>query len=126
MIGLINPNITGVRHKKAAFIKSERIPDSILLTGDGGLRTVATNHQIEVHGGLWAIDETHKAATATINELIAVLELFESNPTIFGLPDRDLKIFIRRLQIVKYKQIKFLTPQTYADHSFHRRWQAMR
>ncbi len=83
-------------HDCFAFALAESIPDSIMLTGDGGLRTVATDHQIEVHGVLWAIDEIHKAATATVNELIAALELFESDPTIFRLPGRDLKVFIRR------------------------------
>lgn len=83
-------------HDCFAFALAESIPDSILLTGDGGLRTIASDHQIEVHGVLWAIDEMHKAATATVNELIAALELFESDPTIFRLPGRELKVFIRR------------------------------
>ncbi|MDD5581560.1 MAG: hypothetical protein PHY16_20125 [Methylobacter sp.] len=83
-------------HDCFAFALAESIPDSILLTGDGGLRTIASDHQIEVHGVLWAIDEIHKAATATVSELIDALELFESDPTIYRLPSRDLKVLIRR------------------------------
>jgi predicted nucleic acid-binding protein len=83
-------------HDCFAFALAESIPDGILLTGDGGLRTIANQHRIEVHGVLWAIDEIHKAATATVHELIQALELFESDPTIFRLPARDLKNFIRR------------------------------
>lgn len=83
-------------HDCFAFALAESIPKSILLTGDGGLRTIASNHQIEVHGVLWAIDEMHKSATATVSEIINALELFESDPTIFRLPSRDLKVFIRR------------------------------
>jgi hypothetical protein len=67
-----------------------------LLTGDGRLRTVANDHQIEVHGVLWAIDEMHQAATANVEQIIQALELFESNPAIFRLPGRDLRAFIRR------------------------------
>jgi uncharacterized protein YacL len=83
-------------HDCFAFALAERIPGSILLTGDGRLRTVANDHQIEVHGVLWAIDEMHQAATATVEQIIQALELFGSNPAIFRLPGRDLRAFIRR------------------------------
>lgn len=83
-------------HDCFAFALAESIQNSILLTGDGLLRTVATKHQIEVHGVLWAIDEIHKAETAKVSELLDALKLFESDPTIFRLPNRDLKAFIRR------------------------------
>ncbi len=83
-------------HDCFAFSLAERIPNSILLTGDGSLRDIAANHQIEVHGVLWGIDEIHKATTATVLQLLQALELFESNVAIFRLPVRELKAFIRR------------------------------
>ena len=67
-----------------------------MLTGEGLLRTVTSKHKFEVHGVLWAIDEIHKAETAKVSELLDALKLFESDPTIFRLPNRDLKAFIRR------------------------------
>ncbi len=77
------------------------------------LRTVASKHQIEVHGVLWAIDEIHKAETAKVSELLDALKLFESDPTIFRLPSRDLKALIRRYTPVSYKKIKLnLTRET--------------
>jgi hypothetical protein len=83
-------------HDCFAFALAERIPGSILLTGDGRLRDIAANHLIEVHGVLWGIDEIHKATTATVLQLIEALELFESNPAIFRLPARELRAFIKR------------------------------
>jgi len=62
-------------HDCFAFALAESIPDSILLTGDGGLRTIASDYQIEGHGVLWAIDEMHKATTATANELVDALRV---------------------------------------------------
>ncbi len=43
-----------------AFALAERHPGCIILTGDSGLRTLAMEHVIEVHGVLWVIDEIHR------------------------------------------------------------------
>ena len=83
-------------HDCFAFALAESITNSILLTGDGKLSDIAANHQIEVHGVLWGIDEMHKASTATALQLLQALELFESNTAIFRLPVCELKTFIRR------------------------------
>lgn len=83
-------------HDCFAFTLAERNPGCILLTGDGLLRSVADGNGIEVHGVLWAIDDMHKASTATIVQIVEALELFESNPMIFRLPIRDLRAFIKR------------------------------
>ena len=47
-------------HDGFAFALAEDHPGCILLTGDGELRTLATQHKIEVHGVLWVIDEIHR------------------------------------------------------------------
>jgi predicted nucleic acid-binding protein len=83
-------------HDCFAFALAERTPNSILLTGDGKLRDIADNYHIEVHGVLWAIDEIHKETTATVLQILNALELFESNPAIFRLPARELRVFIKR------------------------------
>ena len=43
-----------------AFALAESQPGSLLLTGDGLLRSVATGVGIEVHGALWVIDQLHE------------------------------------------------------------------
>jgi predicted nucleic acid-binding protein len=78
-----------------AFALAERLQNSILLTGDKTLRRIATNHRIEVHGILWAIDEMYKTATATVKELYDALILFEKDPTI-RLPKKDLENYLER------------------------------
>jgi len=83
-------------HDCFAFALAESNPGCILLTADGSLRSTAENHGIEVHGVLWAIDEMGKAATAATTEILNALELFASNPTIYRLPVRELRAFLKR------------------------------
>jgi predicted nucleic acid-binding protein len=84
-------------HDCFAFALAESLPDSILLSGDGKLRSVAEQADLEVHGVLWVIDEMHKEATAAVGQLVMALELFEGNPAIFRLPRRELRALIKRL-----------------------------
>lgn len=91
-------------HDCFAFALAKSNPDSILLTGDGQLRIVASQHQVEVHGVLWAIDEIHGATTATAIQLIQALKLFDSDPLIFRLPGRELKAYIRRYEAMVTKR----------------------
>lgn len=83
-------------HDCFAFTLAERTPDSILLSGDGKLRSVAKEHDLEAHGVLWVIEEMHKEATAGLEHLIGALELFDGNPAIFRLPRRELRALIKR------------------------------
>jgi len=85
-----------LRHDCFAFALAERNPGCILLTADGSLRSTAKDHGIEVHGVLWAIDEMGKAASVTTGEILRSLELFASNSSIYRLPSRDLRAFIKR------------------------------
>ncbi len=84
-------------HDCFAFALAEANPGCILLTGDGWLRPVATDHRIEVHGVLWVIDEMHKAGTTNETEILAALELFENDMTV-RLPPRELRASIRRFK----------------------------
>jgi hypothetical protein len=87
-------------HDCFAFSLAEQYPGCILLSGDRSLRTIAIEHDIEVHGVLWAIDEMHQAATATVEQLCAALLLFESDPTV-RLPLRDVRAFIKRYKSLR-------------------------
>jgi predicted nucleic acid-binding protein len=55
--------------------------DATLLTGDGALRRIATQQEIEVHGILWLLDEmiTNELITKT-EARVKLLQLMELNP----------------------------------------------
>lgn len=78
-----------------AFVLAEGHPDCILLTGDGLLRTLAEDHEMEVHGVLWVIDELHDHKIETASKLHRALRTMEDDPT-FRLPSRALQAAIRR------------------------------
>ena len=84
-------------HDCFAFTLAERNPDCILLTGDSKLKIIAVNHEIEVHGVLWVIDEIKNHGTESIHKLIAALELFERDNTVH-LPLRTIRAFIARFK----------------------------
>jgi hypothetical protein len=52
-----------------AFALAESYPGSILPSGDGELRKLATEHEMEVHGVLWVIDEIHRCKLTTMASL---------------------------------------------------------
>jgi predicted nucleic acid-binding protein len=78
-----------------AFVVAERITDSILLTGDRRLRNLATAHQIEVHGVLWALDEMLQAKAAKLSQLYKALQLFQNDPTVL-LPSNEVNARLKR------------------------------
>jgi rRNA-processing protein FCF1 len=82
-------------HDCFAFTLAERNPGCILLTGDKSLKNIAIDHEIEVHGVLWALDEIKSYGTAPLTALIAALEFFESDETVH-LPIRALRSLIKR------------------------------
>lgn len=82
-------------HDCFAFTLAECNPGSLLLTGDAELRIIAQQHDIEVHGILWIIDEIHRTSTATVRQLLKALQLFEEDSTV-RLPTRELRVLIKR------------------------------
>jgi predicted nucleic acid-binding protein len=80
-----------------AFAVAESRAGCILVTGDGLLRTVATEHGIEVHGVLWIIDELHRHEIETPVTLAEALRLFGKDQTV-RLPRRELFNAIRRYE----------------------------
>jgi predicted nucleic acid-binding protein len=82
-------------HDGFAFALAESHPGSILLSGDGELRKLATEHQMEVHGVLWVIDEIHRCKLTTVATLRSALRLFSSDAAV-RLPRRELAAYIKR------------------------------
>jgi hypothetical protein len=87
-------------HDAFAFSLAETLAGSILLVGDGGLRALAAQYAIEVHGVLWTIDEIHRCRLATVETLQACLKSFAADPTV-RLPRRQLALHIRRYEELK-------------------------
>jgi predicted nucleic acid-binding protein len=82
-------------HDGFAFALAESHTGCVLLTGDGGLRALAVQHEIEIHGVLWAIDELHRNRVAVAETLARALQLFWDDPTV-RLPRRDLAAYLKR------------------------------
>lgn len=80
-----------------AFAVAESHEGCILVTGDGLLRSVATEHGIEVHGVLWIIDELHRQKIEAPATLADALRRFAQDQTV-RLPRRELLNAIRRFE----------------------------
>ena len=79
-----------------ALALAQDIDDSILLTGDSALRTVAERNGIEVHGILWVTDELESHGIASPLKLHDALQLLHDDPLVF-LPDDEVLRRIRHL-----------------------------
>ena len=90
------------RHKRLtlndcfALALAQDIDDSILLTGDSALRTVAERNGIEVHGVLWVTDELESHGIVSPRKLYDALRLLHNDPLVF-LPDDEVQRRIRRI-----------------------------
>lgn len=84
-------------HDGFAFALAESHQGSILVTGDGTLRALATQHHIEVHGLLWVVDQIHANDLQTTKALATALRLLEQDVSV-RLPRRDLLAAIRRYE----------------------------
>lgn len=63
--------------------------NSILLTGDAGLRNVATEEGRRVHGVLWVIDELKRLSLCGDGVLTTALRLWQEDPTV-RLPAQEI------------------------------------
>jgi predicted nucleic acid-binding protein len=84
-------------HDCFAFALAESHPACILLTGDDWLRQFALQHQIEVHGVLWVIDEIYRNTLRTPAQLVRTLRFFANDSTV-RLPRRLLFAYIRQYE----------------------------
>ncbi len=87
-------------HDGFAFALAESHPGCILLTGDSKLRTLATKHAMEVHGVLWVLDEIFRNRLTSAATLLTALRVFSADPTV-RLPQRDLRLYIKRYEKIK-------------------------
>lgn len=78
-----------------ALVLAENIEDSILFTGDGPLRAVASE-KVEVHGVLWATDLLEEHEIVPLARLHNALTIFRDDILVF-LPEDELNKRIRRL-----------------------------
>jgi len=79
-----------------ALALAEDIEDSILLTGDSPLRSIAEANGIEVHGVLWLMDELEVHEVVPLRRLYGVLRHFQQDELVF-LPADEVRRRIRRL-----------------------------
>lgn len=79
-----------------ALALAQDFDDSILLTGDSLLRSVAEGVGLEVRGVLWVIDQFEEHATVPLRTLHDALQLFHDDPLVF-LPLEELLRRLRRL-----------------------------
>ena len=90
------------RHKRLtlndcfALALAQDIDDSVLLTGDSALRTVAERNGIEVHGVLWITDELESHSIVSPRKLYDALRLLHDDPLVF-LPDDEVQRRIKHL-----------------------------
>jgi predicted nucleic acid-binding protein len=87
-------------HDGFAFALAESHPGCILLSGDGELRKLAAEHEMEVHGVLWILDEIHRNKLATGATLRSVLEFLTADTTV-RLPRRELAMYVKRFEKIK-------------------------
>lgn len=79
------------------LVTSQRRENAILLTGDAQLRAAAQQRAIEVHGVLWIIDELEARELAPSLVLVAALETWREDPSVF-LPFEEIASRLRRLK----------------------------
>jgi len=82
-----------------AFVLAESIQNSILLTGDGGLRTLATISKIEVHGVLWALDEMYDSHVIAPDVIYKVLLKFDADLKV-RLPSKEVKRSLEKYRLL--------------------------
>jgi hypothetical protein len=87
-------------HDGFAFALAESHPGCILLTGDGELCSLATQHKMEVHGVLWVIDEIHRHRIEKARTLLEALRAISADPTV-RLPRREVAAAIKRFSGLK-------------------------
>ncbi len=87
-------------HDGFAFALAESKPGCILLTGDDRLRVLATQHEMDVRGVLWVLDEIQRNCLTTAATLLCALRVFSADPTA-RLPRREVDAYIKRYESMK-------------------------
>lgn len=77
------------------LVATMRHDPAILMTGDGLLRRIAEQHQLEVHGVLWVIDRLAEAGAACTEQLLSALAIWRDDTSVF-LPPGEIDDRIKR------------------------------
>lgn len=64
------------------LVTTRRHENAILLTGDGQLRSVASNDGRRVHGVLWVVDELRRLALCDDAVIVQALEIWRDDPAV--------------------------------------------
>jgi hypothetical protein len=67
----------------------------ILLTGDGALRALAGEQDVDCHGVLWVLDRLQEEAVVSVQALLDGLRRVEAHPRC-RLPKRDMRLRLER------------------------------
>ena len=78
-----------------ALVVAEDSDQSLLLTGDKRLKTVATDHGVDAHGVLWATDEIYEHKLCDSKKLRDGLRVFRDDPLVF-IPNGPIRSRLRR------------------------------
>lgn len=78
-----------------ALVVAESSDQSILLTGDKRLKTVAINHGVDAHGVLWATDEMYDCNSCASEKLREGLRVLRDDPLVF-IPDDLIRARLRK------------------------------
>jgi hypothetical protein len=83
--------------------------DWILLSGDGALRSLASDEQVECHGVLWVLDRLESANIAPCRELHEGLKLISEHPKC-RLPKKEIQIRLERYAALIQAEAQFQSP----------------
>ena len=83
-----------------ALTLAEEIGDCILLTGDGPLRRIAENNDIEVRGVLWVTDELEVHEVESPAALHAARRSFQDDDLVFLPPDEVSRRISRLVRLL--------------------------
>ena len=73
-----------------------------LLTGDGALRALARELQVDCHGVLWVLDLMQAEAVISVRALLEGLRRIEAHPRC-RLPKRDVRVRLERYVAMLYR-----------------------
>lgn len=88
------PTITVIDSLALALARERRW---ILLAGDGAMRKLAAEQQVDCHGVLWLLDQMEQAAVATIQQLNSGLRQLAGHPRC-RLPRPEVNIRLMRYE----------------------------
>jgi predicted nucleic acid-binding protein len=102
-----------------SLVLAQDCKDSILLTGDAELRSVAIEQGCEVHGVLWVADEIHSRRLIAESELAKKLNIWLIDPLV-RLPVDELNRRLRLLSAKGEAEAKHGSPTTKVPDRYFR------